>query len=79
MKSGSVEYPALAGKVIKQVRFASDEEYTALAIEFKDDTHVSFRLQSRIELQMQPEIAKIKDGNITAWRKLKSRSTRRRA
>jgi hypothetical protein len=77
MKNASVEYPELVGKVVKQVRFANDEEFVALVIEFKDNTHVSFHLESRIGLKMQPEIARLNDGNITAWKKLKSRSTGR--
>ena len=77
MKNASVEYPELVDKVVKQVRFANDKEFTALVIEFRDNTHVSFHLESKISLKMQPEIARLKGGNITAWKKLKSRSTGR--
>jgi hypothetical protein len=77
MKNASIEYPELVGKVVKQVRFANDEEFTALVIEFKDDTHASFHLESKISLKMQSEISRLKGGNITAWKKLKSRSTGR--
>lgn len=76
-RRSKVEYPELVGKVIKQVRFANDEEFTALVIEFNDNTHVSFHLESKISLKMQPEISRVKGGNITGWRKLKSRSTGR--
>jgi hypothetical protein len=77
MKNASVEYPELVGKVVKQVRFANDDEFTALVIEFNDETHVSFHLESKISLKMQPEISTLKGGNIAAWKKLKSRSTGR--
>ncbi len=75
MKNGSIEYPGLVGKVIKQVRFADDEEFTALVMEFTDNTHVCFRLHAPIALKMQPEIATLKNGNISSWRRLRSRPT----
>ena len=72
----SVEYPALKGKVVKQARFSNDEDFTALVIEFKDSTLVSFRLKASIGLSMEPELSTAKDGDIVRWRKLKTRSLR---
>jgi hypothetical protein len=43
-----VEYPALGGKVIRQARFENNEDYTALTIEFVDDTLVSFRFKASV-------------------------------
>src|ERR1700678_1925828 len=50
-----VEYPALTGKVIRQVRFVNDEDYTALTIEFDDSTLVSFRFKANIAFSIDPE------------------------
>jgi len=68
-----LEYPSLKGKVIKQVRFTQeDEEFTAVVLEFDDDTHVSFALKANIALAMEPEISKLKNGDIVNWRKVKA-------
>lgn len=77
-KAESVEYPALKGKIVKQVRFANDEDFTALIIEFEDNTHVSFRLKAAIDLLMEPEISTLKSGNIVNWKKLKAQPVKRR-
>jgi hypothetical protein len=70
-----VEYPALKGKIIRQVRFAEeDEHFTALILEFEDNTHVSFLLRAAITLAMEPEISRLEGGNIVSWRKLKPRA-----
>jgi hypothetical protein len=74
----SVEYPALKGKVVRQVRFTNDEDFTALVIEFKDNTLVSFRLKASIALSMEPELSSLKGGDIVSWRKLKTRSLRKK-
>jgi hypothetical protein len=73
-----VEYPALGGKVIRQVRFVNNEDYTALTIEFDDDTLVSFRLKASIAFATDPELSMLKDGDILNWKKLKSRPVMRR-
>lgn len=77
-KSQSVEYPTLKGKVVRQVRFTNDEDFTALVIEFKDNTLVSFRLKASIALSMEPELSSLKGGDIVSWRKLKTRSLRKK-
>jgi len=70
-----VEYPALKGKIIRQVRFAEeDDHFTALILEFEDNTHVSFLLKTAITLAMEPEISSLEGGNIVNWRKLKRRT-----
>lgn len=75
-----VEYPALKGKTIRQVRFAEeDEQFTALVLEFEDNTHVSFLLKTTITLAMEPEISSLKRGKIVNWRKLKPRTIRHTA
>jgi uncharacterized protein YijF (DUF1287 family) len=76
--SQSVEYPALKGKVVRQVRFTNDEDFTALVVEFKDNTLVSFRLKASIALSMEPELSSLKGGDIVSWRKLKTRSLRKK-
>jgi hypothetical protein len=68
-----IEYPELRGKIIKQVRFANDEEFTALVMEFEDNTLVSFRLKARIFLLMEPELSTLEDGDIVKWKRLKRR------
>ena len=73
----AIEYPALKGKIIRQVRFSNDEEFTAIVIEFEDDTITSFRLTASIALSMPPEIAILRAGNIVGWRKLKTCPMRR--
>ncbi len=77
-KAEGVEYPALRGKVVRQVRFANDEDFTALTMEFEDNTHVSFRLKTSIALSMEPELSTLKDGNIVGWKRLKTRRVIRR-
>lgn len=73
-----IEYPALGGKVVQQVRFVNNEDYTALTIEFDDDTLVSFRFKASLALLSDPELSTLKDGDIVNWKKLKSRPVMRR-
>jgi len=77
-RTASVEYPTLKGKVVRQLRFANDEDFTALVIEFEDNTHVSFRLNATIDLLMDPEISTLKGGDIVSWKKLKVQPVKRR-
>ena len=72
-KGEGVEYPALIGKVTRQVRFVNDEDYTALTIEFDDSTLVSFRFKASIAFAIDPELSTVKSGNIVRWRELKTR------
>jgi len=72
-KGEGTEYPGLRGKVIRHVNFVNDNNYTALNLEFEDNTLASFRLNSRIGLSLPPEIAKLKGGNLVGWKKLKAR------
>ena len=76
-KAESVEYPALKGKIVKQVRFANDEDFTALIIEFDDNTHVSFRLKAAIDFLMEPEISTLKGGDIVSRKKLEAQSVKK--
>ena len=77
-KGEGIEYPALSGKVIRQLRFVNDEDYTALTLEFDDDTLVSFQFKATIALSRDPELSSLKGGNIVSWKKLKSRPVMRR-
>ena len=70
-KGEGTEYPDLRGKVVKQVRFVNDDNYTALNLEFEDNTLASFRLNAKIALSLPPEIAKVKDGDLVKWKKRK--------
>ena len=72
-----VEYPALIGKVIRQVRFVNDDDYTALTVDFDDSTLVSFRLKASIGFSIDPELSTVKGGDITNWKKLKTRPVMR--
>lgn len=72
-KGEGTEYPDLRGKVIKKVRFVNDENYTALNLEFEDNTLASFRLKSNIALSFPPEIARLRGGDLVGWKKLKQR------
>lgn len=76
-QSDPVEYPALSGKVVRQVRFANDEDFTALIFDFKDNTHVSFRFKADLSLSMEPEVSDLKHGDIVNWRKLKAQAVRK--
>jgi hypothetical protein len=71
-KSNNVEYPALKGKVIRRVWFSNQDEFTAIVIEFEDDSITSFRLTASISFSIPPEIARLRGGNIVGWRKLKT-------
>ena len=73
-----VEYPALGGKVIRQARFENDEDYTALSIEFVDDTLVSFRLKASVAFSTAPELSTLKGGNIVSWKELRPRPVMKR-
>jgi hypothetical protein len=73
-KGEGTEYPDLKGKVIRQVRFVNDGNYTALNLEFEDNTLASFRLSTTISLSLPPEIARLKSGNLVSWKKLQTRS-----
>lgn len=77
-RSEAVEYPALSGKVIRQVRFVNDDDYTALTIEFDDSTLVSFRFKASITFSIGPELSTVKGGNIVRWRELKTLPVMRR-
>ena len=73
-----VEYPALIGKLIRQVRFENSEDYTALTIDFDDNTLVSFRFKAIIAFSIDPELSTVKGGNIVSWKELKTRPVMRR-
>lgn len=51
-----IEYPALQGKTIKQVRLIEDNEFNALILEFEDNTRARFTLETRISFAVAPEI-----------------------
>jgi hypothetical protein len=75
MKRGTVEYPELKGKVIEQVRYKNDSEFTALVIEFNDNTRASFRLRADVSFALEPEMSgNDANGNIANWTVLKTRS-----
>lgn len=72
-KGEATQYPDLKGKVISQVRFVNDGNYTALNLEFEDNTLASFRLSAAISLSPPPEIATVKSGNLVSWKQLGTR------
>jgi hypothetical protein len=39
------------------VKFVNSDNYTALNLEFEDNTLASFRLNAKIDLSLPPEIA----------------------
>ena len=73
VKGEGTEYPDLKGKVIRQVRFVNDSNYSALNLEFEDNTLASFRLSATISLSRPPEIARLKSGNLVSWKTLRTR------
>jgi len=73
--TGTVEYPELKGKIIEQVRYKNDPEFTALVIEFSDNTRASFRLRADVSFAMEPEMSgNDAAGDIANWKVLKTRS-----
>jgi hypothetical protein len=72
-KGEGTEYPELRRKLIKHVRFVNDKNYTALNLEFEDNTLASFRLKSNIALSLPPEIARLRGGDFVGWKTLKPR------
>jgi hypothetical protein len=73
-RTGTVEYPELKGKVIEQVRYKNDPEFTALVIEFNDGTRASFRLRADVVFAMEPEMSgNDAAGDIANWKVLKTR------
>ena len=74
-KRGTVEYPELKGKVIEQVRYKSDPDFTVLVIEFNDNTCASFRLRADVLFALEPEMSgNDAAGDIGNWTILKTRS-----
>ncbi len=74
-KPGTVEYPELKGKVIEQVRYKSDSDFTVLVIEFNDNTRASFRLRADVSFALEPEMSGTDAaGDIANWKILKKRS-----
>lgn len=55
-KYKGVEYPALRGKTIKEVRLIEDNEFNALILEFVDNTRARFTLETRISFAVAPEL-----------------------
>ena len=77
-KRGTVEYPELKGKVIEQIRYKSDPDFTVLVIEFNDNTCASFRLRADVSFALEPEMSgNDAAGDIGNWKILKTRSYRR--
>jgi len=74
-KRGTVEYPELKGKVIEQVRYKSDPDFTVLVIEFNDNRCASFRLRADVSFALEPEMSgNDAAGDIAHWKILKTRS-----
>ena len=74
-KRGTVEYPELKGKVIEQIRYKSDPDFTVLVIEFNDNTCASFRLRADVSFALEPEMSgNDAAGDIANWKILKTRS-----
>lgn len=73
VKGEGTEYPDLKGKVIRQVSFVNDGNYTAFNMEFEDNILASFCLRAMISLSLPPEIARVKSGNLVLWKRLRSR------
>lgn len=70
-----VEYPVLRGKRIKQVRFIEDDEFTALIMEFEDNTCARFALETRVSFAVAPEIMETgPNGDLVNCRRLGTRS-----
>ena len=69
-----IEYPELRGKTIKQVCFMEDSEFTALILNFQDDTRVRFELKPNVSLGVAPEIMNTANGNFINCKRLKTRS-----
>jgi hypothetical protein len=70
-----MEYPVLRGKTIKQVRFIEDSEFTALIMEFEDNTCARFPLETRICFAVAPEIMETgPNGDFVNCRRLGTRS-----
>jgi len=70
-----VEYPVLRGKTIKQVRFIDDSEFTALIMEFEDNTRARFTLETRISFAVAPEITETApNSDLVTCRRLGTRS-----
>lgn len=74
-KPGTVEYPELRGKVIEQVRYNSDLDFTVIVIEFNDNTRATFRLRADVSFALEPEMSGTDAvGDIANWKILKKRS-----
>jgi hypothetical protein len=74
-KPGTVEYPELKGKVIEQVRYKNDPDFTVLVMEFNDNTRASFRLRADVSFALEPEMSgNDAAGDIANWTILKTRS-----
>ncbi len=48
MRHKGMEYPELKGKTIRRVWFKDDDEFTALFLEFEDNTRARFDLRAAV-------------------------------
>jgi len=76
-KAEGVQYPELKGKVVREVRYANDNEFNGVTVEFEDNAQVSFRFKASIDSVVHPELATLK-GGLVNFRKLRASPVRRR-
>lgn len=63
---------------MREVRYANDNEFNGVTIEFEDNTQVSFRFKASIDLIVHPELATLKGGDLVNFRRLRTSPVRRR-
>jgi hypothetical protein len=68
MPHKGVEYSELKGKTVKRVWFKDDDEFTALFLEFEDNTRARFDLRAAVTFERAPEMCSIApNGDLTDW------------
>jgi hypothetical protein len=73
MRHKGVEYPELKGKTVRRVWFKDDDEFTALFLEFEDNTRARFDLRAAVTFERAPEMCSIApNGDLTDWSDLKT-------
>ena len=73
MRHKGVEYPELKGKTVRRLWFKDDDEFTALFLEFEDNTRARFDLRAAVTFERAPEMCNIApNGDLTDWSDLRT-------
>ena len=65
--------PGVEREKVRRVWFKDDDEFTALFLEFEDDTRARFDLRAAVTFERAPEMCSIaSNGDLDDWRDLRT-------